>query len=163
VRWYMPIKVPDPPGESPLPLRPHPGAYGTRRKYHTHEGVDLYCPAETPVSAVEEGVVVAVVPFTGPGATPPSPWWQDTEAVLVEGASGVVVYGEVSPAVVVGEHVARGGLVGHVLQVLTKDKGRPMSMLHLELHEHGTRDTFEWVDEKPGSLRDPTPYLLEAE
>jgi len=150
-----------PAGITQLPLPPHPGAFGVKRKHHTHEGVDLYCPVDTFVTPVEKGVVVAVIPFTGPDADPPSPWWLPTQAVLVEGASGVVVYGEVIALVNPGWEVNRGTRLGLVRQVLTKDKGYPMSMLHLELHVPGTRNAFDWVDEKPPSLLDPTPFLKE--
>ena len=151
------------PGETALPLPPHPGAFGVARAYHVHEGVDLYCAAGTPVQAVEAGTVVAIIPFTGPKAK--SDWWHDTDAVLVEGASGVVLYGEIAPAgVKVGDNVERGALLGHVVQVLKVDKGRPMSMLHLEFHAAGTRDAYEWKEAngKPPTLRDPTPFLKAA-
>lgn len=149
-------------GETQLPLAPHPGAFGVKRKHHTHEGVDLYCPVGTIVRPVESGRVVAVVHFTGPRADPPSPWWLPTQAVLVEGESGVVVYGEVLSRVSVGWEVYKGSsALGLVRQVLIKDKGYPMSMLHLELHIPGTRNAFDWIDEKPPSLLDPTPYLKE--
>ena len=150
-------------GETQLPIAPHPGAFAVHRKHHTHEGVDLYCPEGTEVCAVEDGTVVAVIPFTGMLATPPSPWWRDTTAVLVEGATGVVVYGEISSLVEVGEHVSRGQPLGHVKRVLLRDKGYPTTMLHLELHQHGTRNAFDWIDVKPLSLLDPTPYLLQAQ
>lgn len=150
-----------------LPVPPHPGAFGVRRKHHTHEGVDLYCPPGTPVYAVEPGEIVAITPFTGPRADPPSPWWHDTDAVFVEGPSGVVVYGEIRPVVgrarAIGYRLARGESVGYVVQVLTKDKGYPMSMLHLELHVPGTRYAYDWVDKRPPSLLDPTPLLLSAQ
>lgn len=84
-----------PDGVTGLPLGQHPGAFGVRRANHIHEGVDLYCPEGTPVSAVEDGLVVAVIDFTGENAEPPSPWWHNTKAVLVEGETGVVVYGEI--------------------------------------------------------------------
>lgn len=150
--------------ETHLPISPHPGAYGVRRKHHTHEGVDLYAPVGTGVHPVETGTIVAIIPFTGPSAVPPSAWWNDTQAVLIEGPSGVVVYGEVRPKELlkVGETVKTGDIIGYVEQVLKVDKGFPMSMLHLELHKHGTRDCFEWIDEKPESLKDPTEYLLRA-
>jgi len=156
-----------PQGWTGLPLSPHPGAYGVQRKHHRHEGVDLYAPEGTAVHAMEPGTVVAVIAaFTGPGATPPSPWWLDTSAVLVEGASGVVLYGEITPApgLVLGSRLDRGTMIGRIRQVLAKDKGRPMSMLHLELHEHGTRVDSEWTVDgvSPPSLRDPTPMLMEA-
>lgn len=174
MNWHSPLRlklVPTPDGESfrgmkagetGLPLAPHPGAFGVQRKHHFHEGVDLYCDEGTSVHAVEEGTVVAIIPFTGPKAG--FDWWEDTEAVLVEGRSGVVVYGEIAPAVAEKQKVNAGDIVGHVKTVLKKDKGRPMGMLHLELHDHGTRDAPEWpVDgEKPKTLRDPTEYLKKA-
>lgn len=149
-----------PEGVTGLPLEPHPGAFGVSRQHHRHEGVDFYCPEGTPVHAVEDGIVVRVMGFTGPKAD--SPWWHDTDAVLVEGTSGVVLYGEIAPSVKEGERVVAGQIVGHIVQVLREDKGRPMSMLHLELHSAGTRDCYEWTDAsgRPPSLQDPTPYLL---
>lgn len=150
-------------GTTGLPVgERHPGAFGHVRRNHVHEGVDLYCPDGTPVVTVEPGIVVAVIAFTGPGAEPPSPWWHDTQAVLVEGASGVVVYGEVIAERKIGDRVAAGDHLGRVTPVLRKDKGRPMTMLHLELHRHGERDAYEWTEEggRPPSLLDPTPHLL---
>ncbi|WP_434715656.1 peptidoglycan DD-metalloendopeptidase family protein [Paraburkholderia sp. A3RO-2L] len=148
--------------ETGLPLAPHPGAFGVRRANHTHEGVDLYAPEGTPVSAVEAGLVVAVVPFTGPHAG--LPWWLDTWAVFVEGPSGVVVYGEIAPSVREGDKLAAGQLLGTVLTVLAKDKGRPRAMLHLELHRAGSRSAPEWLehDARPDVLLDPTPHLLKV-
>lgn len=142
----------------------HPGAFGFVRANHVHEGVDLYCPEGTPVHAVEDGIVVAIIPFTGPSAEPPSPWWHDTIAVLVEGGSGVVVYGEIGigTGVEVGTRLKAGEPFAHVVRVLRQDKGRPTTMLHLELHVPGTRDAFEWTQDggRPASLLDPTERLL---
>ena len=150
-------------GETALPLLPHPGAFGAVRKNHIHEGIDLYCAEGTPVFAVEAGIVVARVPFTGPKAG--SPWWHDTEAVLVEGKSGVVVYGEIAPRqdLKIEDKINKGRQLGSVIQVLKEDKGRPMSMLHLELHVNGTRDAYEWKVEgpRPPSLLDPTKALID--
>lgn len=142
-----------------LPVAPHPAAFGVKRKHHTHEGVDLYVPVNTPVMAVEDGIVVSVAPFTGPQAG--LPWWLDTSAVFVEGATGVVVYGEIEPCVKVGDELIAGQILGKVLRVLAKDKGRPTAMLHLELHKHGSRAAPEWLDHdaKPDVLCDPTPHL----
>ncbi len=142
-----------------LPLDQHPGAFGVRRKHDVHTGIDLYCPEGTPVRAVEDGTVVAVIPFTGAIVDPPMPWWHDTHAVMVEGESGVVLYGEVTPGVEVGQTVVRGEEVARVKQVLKKDKGRPMSMLHLELHKTGSRTWVEWLDERPDILLDPSRHL----
>jgi hypothetical protein len=141
------------------------------RRNHVHEGVDLYCPEGTPVMAVEGGVVVAILPFTGQnafavnpktGESEPLKWWLDTDVVLVEGASGVVAYGEITPGCHVGDILHAGDVLGAVQRVLAKDKGRPMSMLHIELHVSGTRVPTCWYQEngKPESLLDPTPFLL---
>jgi hypothetical protein len=143
----------------------HPGAFGFRRRHHVHEGVDLYVPEGTPVSTVEGGRVVSVIPFTGSIAVPSTPFWNDTWAVLVEGASGTVVYGEIDGMTVSpGDELPAGATVGFVRRVLIKEKTppRPMSMLHLELHRHGTDDAYEWpVDgPRPESLLDPTEMLL---
>lgn len=146
--------------ETGLPLPPHPGAFGVKRKYHIHEGVDLYVPQATPVLAVEDGIVAQVDVFTG--AVLGQPWWRTTKAVWVDGPSGTVVYGEIAPHVKPGQKVGRGEIIGVVMRVLTKDKGRPMSMLHLELHVSGSRQAPEWTGERPLVLRDPTPYLLEC-
>jgi murein DD-endopeptidase MepM/ murein hydrolase activator NlpD len=147
-----------------LPLAPHPGAFGVRRKHHTHEGVDLYVPEGTAISAVEDGEVVAVKPFTGPAAGSGLAHWLDTQAVFVEGSSGIVVYGELVPCVAPGARVTAGTVLGHATTVLVKEKGRPRCMLHLELHAPGSRVAPEWLvhDERPEVLRDPTPYLLAA-
>jgi hypothetical protein len=146
--------------ETGLPTGAHPGAFGVQRKYHTHEGIDLYAPEGTAVMAVEAGTVVRVVPFTGPKAG--LPWWLDTQAVFVEGASGVVVYGEIEAAVKEGDQVEAGAVLGRVVRVLAVDKGRPTCMLHLELHVHGSRSAPEWLehDQRPLVLVDPTPFLL---
>jgi hypothetical protein len=111
--------------------------------------------------AVERGKIVAIENFTGEKAG--SPWWQETWSVLVEGKSGVVVYGEIRPhaAVRPGLGVEAGESLGVVIPVLGKDKGRPGNMLHLELHQPGTRESVAWEvgQDRPPTLLDPTPFL----
>jgi hypothetical protein len=114
----------------------------------------------------------------------PSSWWNDTRAVLVEGSSGVIVYGELGPdslRVKTGDSVSAGTALGRVdVAVLRSFKGRPMVMLHLELMAHGSRDTVWWTLRpqqyqrvkaeqeqdpectRPAGLMDPTPRLMEA-
>jgi len=141
-----------------------PGRFGAVRKHDTHTGVDLYTRLGMPVVTVEKGIVVGIEKFTGPDAG--SPWWNETEAVLVEGPSGVVVYGEIGSlsGVTVGQRIGRCECVGSVKTVLRKDKGRPMNMLHLELYEHGVRETVWWRhgEPRPVGLLDPTEKLEEA-
>ncbi len=143
--------------ETGLPLPGHVGAFGAVRKHHIHEGVDLYVGLGAPVMAVEDGEVVGVIPFTGQHCG--SPWWHDTFAVMVEGASGVVVYGEIDPRVSI-RTIRAGDLIGHAIKVLKKDT-RPSIMLHLELYTRGTRDVCEWLPgtKQPDGLLDPTEYL----
>lgn len=79
-----------------VPVAPHPGAFGVKRKHDHHTGVDLYSTHSTLVRPIESGRVVEIMEFTGLNAEPPSPWWNRTQAVLVEGRTGVILYGEVS-------------------------------------------------------------------
>ena len=145
-----------------LPVGDHPGSFGFKRQFHTHEGIDLYVPDGHPVHAVEDGQVVAIAPFTGEHAG--SPWWNNTWAIMVEGLTGVVCYGEIEvlPEIKIDDQITAGSVLGHVKTVLTKYKGRPMAMLHLELYDHGTREPLEWGpnEDKPETLRDPTSFLL---
>lgn len=155
-RWLWPL--PDVPKKVPM-LKCH-GAFGVVRKHDTHTGVDLYAPEGSHVRVVEFGVVVGIECFTGQHAG--SPWWNDTKAVLVEGRSGVVCYGEIDPCVRVGSTLLQGELIGNVVRVLKKDKGLPTSMLHIELYAPGTRATEWWRNERPKNLLDPTSHLLNS-
>jgi hypothetical protein len=126
----------------------------------------------TRVVACEPGVVVAVNWFTGKNAPlddgTPSDWWNDTKAILVEGDSGVIVYGEVDPAsifVSVGDKVNAGDVLGEInIPVLKSFKGRPMVMLHIELLAHGSRNGPWWMaaELRPEGLLDPTAKLSEC-
>jgi hypothetical protein len=149
-------------GVTGLPAAGEPGAFGAVRKHDIHTGVDIYCDPWATVRTVEEGTVVAVEAFTGKIAD--SPWWNDTWAVLIEGASGVICYGEISPNADFkpGTTLPWGFIVGNVLTVLKEDKGvTPTSMLHFELYRHGTKKTVWWHhgEEKPEELLDPTELL----
>jgi hypothetical protein len=154
-----------------VPVLPHPGAYGAFRKHDRHTGVDLYIPehrAYTNVYAIEEGVVVAIVNFTGPSSTPPTPWRHDTEAVLVKGDTGVFLYGEIKADVAVGDLVPAGKRLGVTTPVLKKDKGCPMEMLHIELLPHdATAEAPTWNNSvhllhSPPFHYDPTPILIQG-
>lgn len=154
--WFFPLRH-----KKAIPAKGDPGAFGTARKHDTHTGVDLYSYEGAEVFAVESGVVVGVECFTGPGAD--SPWWLQTFAVLVEGRSGVVLYGELGPPILrVGDSLYTGQYVGAVSQVLAEDKGTPTTMLHLELYTPGTTKAEWWREQRPENLRDPTALLVDA-
>jgi murein DD-endopeptidase MepM/ murein hydrolase activator NlpD len=147
-----------------IPLKPHPGSFGVKRKHDIHTGIDLYCNENANVFAVEDGVVLAIEEFTGPKAN--SPWWLSTKCLLVEGESGVVCYGEIEPNVSVGNLVKSGQKIANVLPVLKKTKtdikNHSRWMLHFELYTHGTRETIWWRLEQPqpDNLLDPTDLLI---
>jgi hypothetical protein len=149
----------------PLPGQPgpvHPGAFGVPRHQHIHTGVDLYAPFGCPVRAMEDGKIISIAPFTGPSIN--MDWWNDTQAVYIDGDHGVFCYGEIQslPTMKIGKQVKAGDVIGYVLAVLKKYKGRPMSMLHVELYDHGYTDIWgEWKigAPQPKHLHDPTCCL----
>lgn len=163
LRWQFPL------GNCPgIPINYHPGAFGFHRKHSNHTGVDLYSYDGAFVTAVEGGTVVGIEGFTGPKDN--SPWWNDTDCVLVEGRSGVICYGEIKPDVVVGQKLRRGDPVGQVATVLLEGKERPdipghsRSMLHLEMYKRGTTEASRsWLQgRKELDMTDPTPFLCES-
>lgn len=156
--WHWPVG-----NFSPVPIPPSKGSFAFQRRYHRHEGVDLYTPFHTPVYAVESGKVVGIEVLTGPDANPPSPWWHSTGGLLVEGDSGVVLYGELSIGHLnilwtPGASIDEGVLVGYTERVVREENGRPSCMLHLELYPHGVKKSEEF-----GRQLDPTNKLLEAQ
>ena len=121
---------------------PIQGRFGVDRRYDIHTGVDLYCDNNEPVYAIEDGVIVNICYFTGP--TIGSHWWNETKAILIEGVSGVILYGELETNLSIGDSIKEGQHIGNVLQVLKTDKGLPMSMLHIELYKTGYKEDGEW-------------------
>ena len=165
--WLYPLHSKYIPNTFPYPASQglaHDGAFATKRKFDMHTGVDLYCDPGAEVRACEDGKVVGLMQFTGEAAQ--SPWWNDTWAVMVEGASGVICYGELMPAgnTQPGATVYAGNMLGLVLQVRKTDRGKPMTMLHLELYKHGTIEPVWWMHNEsiPVGLLDPTSFLVEA-
>lgn len=194
MKWQFPIE--HCPG---IPINYHPGAFAFPRRQSNHTGVDLYThlfwqlgrPSYaielmedehtrianrrnskniTIVHAVESGRVVGVEHFTG--EQDESPWWNNTDCLLVEGRSGVVCYGEISPfKFSVGEIIQRGQSLGEVIPVLKEGKERPdipghsRAMLHVELYKHGTKSaskSWKLGQPKQDYIVDPTPFLCEA-
>jgi len=151
-----------------IPVEGHPGSFEAKRKNSTHTGVDLYCDVGQPVVPVEDGVVVAVEPFTGPKDN--SPWWLDTDCVLVEGASGVICYGEIKTCVHVGDVVkARHTRLGEVLRVIPPERpqhpeldGWKPSMLHIECYPHGYHKPSDGYGNSFTYLQDPTQLLINS-
>lgn len=147
------------PFRNPKPSLPFVGAVGDfafRRSFYYHPGVDLYCPDLQPVQAMEAGTIVHMEHFTGALANPPSPWWKDTQSILIEGDSGVIGYCEVEPFqhLHVGTKVFEGEVIALVVPVLKKDKGNGTTMLHVEHYVSGTQHHVTWAldTQKPSEL-----------
>jgi phosphopantothenoylcysteine decarboxylase/phosphopantothenate--cysteine ligase len=147
-----------------IPIYPHVGSLGVRRRHDHHKGVDLYAPDGAIVKAVEDGEILEICAFTGPSAG--YPWWNDTQAIYARGNSGIVVYGEIEvfKDLEVGNIIKAGDSIGLVRTVIKHDKGRPMSMLHLALHDKDTLHNGDWLigESKPKGLLDPTQYLINS-
>jgi hypothetical protein len=158
-----------------VPRGDHDGAFGKKRRYDMHTGVDLYCNPGDDVIAVEDGVCVGLEEFTGPNAG--SPWWRQTWAVKIYGDSGVVLYGEVLPNENIrrGARVAAGDILGTAMRVRRYRlknlfNWRSHTMLHLELYVPGPGFAAEktmavwWRHDelKPAALTDPTQPLVDA-
>lgn len=139
------------------------GDFAFRRSFYHHPGIDLYCGDLHPVQTIEEGIIVRIENFTGPNADPPSPWWNETWSILIEGASGTIGYCELKPMdhIKVGMHVEEGETIALITPVLKKDKGNGTTMLHLEHYKPGTQHHVTWVldTKKPDELLDPRPLL----
>lgn len=149
--------------EYDLPTDNHLGAFGTPRKFDVHTGIDLYTTKDSEVFAIEDGEIVAIEWFTG--AMVKMPWWNDTQAIAIKGKSGVINYGEVQPHydIMIGDIVKEGDLIGWVIPVLKKDKGKvpSTSMLHLELYAeyNGKWCTWELGEDQPKNLLNPLEIL----
>ena len=167
IMWLFPIK-----NCNGIPVGHHPGAFAYRRRVSHHTGVDLYTVEGEPVHAMEDGIVTSIEHFTG--AQDKSPWWENTDAVVIEGKSGAICYGEIipNPLLAIGSEVKRGDLVGKVTPVVHKGRERPdipghsRSMLHIEYYKPARKKASDtWELDKPMHeyMIDPTPYLLKAE
>jgi len=147
-----------------IPVGNHVGAFGAIRRHDIHKGVDLYCPSGTPVYAVESGKVVDIRWFTGEKAG--CSWWRNTMGISIEGETGVIVYGEmiVNKDIKSGDDIGQGQKLGEIEQVMKKDNGRPLSMLHFALHRHAVLSNGRWEIGKPqpSGLLDPTNRLISS-
>ena len=134
---------------------PPSAEFGAIRKHDIHTGIDLHSPEGSKVFSIEDGEVLKIDCFTGTKAG--SPWWEETDYIGVGGNSGYILYGEVSSFVQVGQKVKAGDLIGTVKRVLKKDKGLPVSMLHLEHYAEFVENPFSWEinERQPSKLLNP--------
>lgn len=131
------------------------GSFGSKRKTNYNTGVDIFCPPEIDVYALESGKIVKII-------------IKDTfKIIMVEGYSGVIAYGNVLPEedLYEGMEIERGDIIGATIPYYVHTKtGEELiiSKLHIEYYRHGTRFPEFWAFgcEKPKRLLDPTRNLL---
>lgn len=143
-----------------VPLESSPeGVFGAEREHDVHTGLDLYAQVGTEVYAMRDGSVVWKGQFTGPEVG--SSWWLPTKALVINHSGVFVLYGEIAPTTVMvpGQWVRKGQCIGTVAQVLRNDKGRPTSMLHLEVTDELITDA-NGVAGAQWNLGDPKPQGL---
>ncbi len=140
----------------------YPAAFGARRKYNLHTGIDLFCENMQPLASVEAGKIVSIGDFSN--QKDKSPWLNRTRVILIEGQTGVVAYCNVieKPGLRVGRAVTAGEIIGNVIRINKKRRKNDICMLHLELYKPGTRKRVIWSYNfpKPPQLLDPGKYLL---
>ncbi len=153
----------------PIPQGTDAGAFGAVRKHDIHTGIDLYVPENTSVYALDDGIVIDISVFTGQLASPTSPWWNETYAVIVYhvNLNIFILYGEIQPINLKKyQIVEKGSLIGNVLKVLKKYKNKPMSMLHVEAYSYFDFTKFPFIhpvwhhnQPMPDSLLNPIKYI----
>lgn len=146
--------------EYDLPSLESQNCFGAKRKHDYHTGVDLFCEENDEVYSMYDGIVTSVIEFTGYSE---SPWWNDTLAVMVyhPEIQKTFLYGEILTKIKVGRTVKAGQEIGRVKTVLKKDKGKPMTMLHMECYKGLQNNAVWWYHDKkcPNNLEDITKYL----
>jgi murein DD-endopeptidase MepM/ murein hydrolase activator NlpD len=133
----------------------HPAGFGYSKSHNVHTGIDLYVPERSSVHSVEDGTVVNIFNFTGPKTL--YPHLLPTKAIVVNGKTGLVLYGEVETDLSVGQLIAAGDKIAYIKCAIPDQP-----MLHLELYMHGSNVPCIWKQgqPQPKSLLDPTSYLL---
>ncbi|CAB4197003.1 hypothetical protein UFOVP1290_523 [uncultured Caudovirales phage] len=150
MKWALKNKMPS------LPSVNSVGDFASRRSFYHHPGIDVYCESGQIVQCIEAGTIVNIEVFTGPNATPTSPWWNETWSIMIEGKSGVIGYCELKPFpyLEIGSELDEGEAIGTIIPVLKKDKGNGTTMAHIEHYIHGTKEHVTWLldTNKPESL-----------
>lgn len=142
----------------PLARQPAPwtaaGSFGAPRDggSRLHQGVDLYAPANTPVIASEDGEVIALQGWSGPG----------TKGLLVYSPQSdiTILYGAVAPnsTPLVGSKVKRGDQIG---EVGVYPAGSTMA--HIEVWPGRLKiPRPRWLPGQPPPSFDPAEYLERA-
>ena len=149
-----------------LPLgKSNPSGFASKKKYGYHTGVDIICNVNDIVTSVEDGIVTSITNFSR-DYTNKKPWINMTKVILVEGESGLIVYGNIKPkkGLRVGDLLDIGDEIGKVMPVYKKHNKTTTAKckLKIEWYKPGTIKRLSWRYDgyKPSSLLDPTPMLI---
>ena len=161
-----------------LPKTGASGSFWEDRKDRYHCGIDIYAPADSDVLSVEDGQIIDIGKFTSPKKVS---YWNATYYILIKSKSEFFCkYAELADvSIKIDKYVKAGQLIGHVGQVLNKDKitkkspsyirkiskKSNYSMLHFELYKNNPIKSKKYLGgnwfnkNKPDNLLDPLEYL----
>lgn len=157
-----------------MPQYNETGSFGAIRDDKIHTGVDLYCSDSSCVHPVEPGEIVDIGMFTNDSVA--TPWFNNTQYVMIKGNSGYVLYGgiEVDSDLEIGDYIDGDGCrclsdmcFGTVKSIFkdknqqTKIRNYSSSRLHIELYKKQPKNPITWLLNTPrdNNLLDPTPYI----
>ncbi|MEA3457926.1 MAG: M23 family metallopeptidase [Candidatus Thermoplasmatota archaeon] len=161
-----------------LPKSGEAGSFWEDRKDRFHCGIDIYAPRYSKVLSIEDGEVIDTGIFTSPDSLH---YWNTTQHIVIGlKDGGYCLYAELEDVQVSkGDFVNSGKIIGHVGQVLNKNKigkdcpayiqelvgKKHSSMLHFELYKTLPADSEKYLGgnwfekDKPEWLSDPTELL----
>lgn len=170
----------------PLPRKYHfskkqnTGRFLEKRKDRIHCGIDLYAPKNTPVFAVENGIICHVSKFTTPLI---NPYWNTTYEIILQSDTNYFFrYAELDNVLVKEDEIVSAGdqigIVGQVLNPKKINQNHPeyiqqlakqkkISMLHFEMYSDYPEKSDKYLggnwfaENKPKGLCNPTEYLHE--
>ena len=130
-------------------------AFGSQRDNgnRLHAGIDLYAPPNTPIYAVDDGIVIGVS----------SNFYKNVGQITIKHKNYIIRYAEtnrnyfkIGDKIKAGQHIADVGLI----------EGLEMSMLHFEMYSNiNDVSPLTIVDNKPYKRRkdlvNPTKYIDE--
>ena len=161
-----------------IPKNGQQGSFWEHREDRHHCGIDIYAPVGSEVLAIEDGMVITVDHFTSPKEIP---YWNETYYILLKNQDNYLCkYAELQEVTVkVNEYVKAGQVIGHIGQVLNKNKintSSPvyiqklkrinnLSMLHFELIQNHVNDSNEYLagncfgNHKPEAIINPHKFF----
>ena len=154
------------------------GTFLENRGDRFHCGVDLYAPKNTPVFAVEDGIIYLTREFTNPNVI--SYWNTTYEIILQSNSTYFFRYAELHCVFVKkNDVVSAGDIIGVVGQVLNPEKinqahpvyiqrlakEKKLSMLHFEMYQNIPEPSDKYLGgnwfgtQLPKALCDPTLFV----